>query len=253
MELPEPHMTTEGAALSIMCADEQRLRAKLEEAHTALELERAERRRLERAVIEVSDNERRRLAQMLHDTICQSLEGITLLSRVVQRRLEAAGREEAKEVAELGQMIQEGAGELHSVVRWLRPAAVDGPDLISALSQLAPSLFQGIPCEFRCPAPVVLSDQFTASQLIQIAHQAANDALKRPGIQRIVVSLFTEDRHVTLMVKDDGNPPQETPTAEDLAGRELLRLRARAIGATLAITSQAGEGTSILCKLPHSN
>jgi two-component system CheB/CheR fusion protein len=246
-------MTTKGATLSIAFGDDQCLRAKLEEAQAALELERAERRRLERAVIEVSDNERRRLAQMLHDTICQSLEGITLLSRVVQRRLEAADRDEAKDVAELGQMIQEGAGELHSVVRWLRPAAVDGSDVISALTQLAPSLFQGIPCEFQCPAPVVLSDQFTASQLVQIAYQAANDALKRPGIQRIVVSLSTEDGHVTLMVTDDANPPQTPSSAEDLAGQELLRLRAGAIGATLNITSQAGQGTSILCKLPHSN
>ena len=246
-------MTTEAAELSIARGDEQRLRAKLEEARTALERERAERRRLERAVIEVTDSERRRLAQMLHDTICQSLEGITLLSRVVQRRLEAAGREEARDVAELGQMIQQGAGELHSVVRWLRPAAVDGPDVISALSLLAPSLFQGIPCEFQCPTPVVLSDQFAASQLVQIAYQAVNDALKHPGIQRIVVSLSTQDQCVTLMVRDDGNPPRDAPSAEDLAGQELLRLRAGAIGATLTITSQVGHGTSILCKLPQSH
>jgi nitrate/nitrite-specific signal transduction histidine kinase len=147
-------------------------------------------------------------------------------------------------------MIQEGAAELHSVVRWLRPAAVDGPDVISALSQLAPSLFQGIPCEFQCPTPVVLSDQFAASQLVQIAYQAVTDALRRPGIQRIVVYL---SMRVTLMVKDDGLPPQASPSAEDLAGQELMRLRAGAIGATLGVTSQVGQGTSILCKLPQSN
>jgi two-component system CheB/CheR fusion protein len=243
-------MTIEEAKAAVAYDEEQRLRAKLDEARAALELERAERRRLERAVIEVTDNERRRLAQMLHDTVCQSLGGIGLLSRVVLLRLEAAGREEGADVAEMGRMIQEAAGEVQSVVHWLRPAPMDGPDVISALNGLAPSLFQGIPCEFQCPEPVVLADPFAASQLVQIAYQAVNDALMRPGIQRIVVSLSTQDGRVTLMVKDDGSPSETAPTAEYLAGRELLRLRAGAIGATLTISSKADQGTTILCKLP---
>ena len=130
---------------------------------------------------------------------------------------------------------------------------VDGPDLISALTELAPTIFQGIPCEFRCPTPVVLADHFAAAQLVQIAYQAVSDALQRPGIQRIVISLSTQDRRVTLMVNDDGCPSDAAPTAEYLAGQELLRLRAGAIGATLTISSKANQGTSILCKLPQSN
>ena len=109
---------------------------------------------------------------------------------MVLRRLDKAGREEAGDAAELAGMIKEAAGELHSVVRWLRPDPLEGPDIISALSGLAPSLFQGIPFEFQCPEPVVLSDHFAAAQLVQIAYEAANDALKRPGIQRITFSLF---------------------------------------------------------------
>ncbi len=244
-------MTTGGTALPTPCGEEQRLREKLKQAVSALDHERAERSRLERAVIEVTDNERRRLAQMLHDTICQSLGGITLLSRVLLRRLEAAGREEAGDVAELGKMLHEATGELHSVFRWLRPAPMDGPGVISALTDLAPSLFQGIPCQFHCPAPVVLADPFAAAQLVQIAYQAVNDALKRPGIQRIEIALSTQDQHVTLLVQDDASPPHAAPAADELAGEELLRLRARAIGATLAIASRPG-GTSILCKLPQS-
>ena len=68
-------MTTEGSSFHCI-GEEQRLRAKLKESQKALEHEIAERRRLERAVIDVTDNERRRLAQMLHDTLCQSLGGI---------------------------------------------------------------------------------------------------------------------------------------------------------------------------------
>jgi signal transduction histidine kinase len=246
-------MTTQGAQLSIAYGEEQRLRRDLEETRAALEREIVSRRRLERAIIEATDNERRRLAQVLHDTICQSLGGIALLGRVILRRLESAGREEAAEVAEMGRVIDEATREVHSVVRWLRPAPVDGQDVIAALAELTPALFQGIPCEFRCPSPVVLADPLAATQLVRIAYQAVSDALQHPGVQRIVVSLTAQDGRVTLMVRDDGLASEELPSAAALAAEELLRLRARALGATLTISSQAEQGNTILCKLPKSN
>jgi signal transduction histidine kinase len=246
-------MTTERAQLSAIYGEEERLRAELKEARDALDREIDARCRLERAVIDVTDAERARLAQMLHDTICQSLTGISLLSRVVMRRLENAGREEAVEVRELGRVVDEANREIHSVVGWLRPSPLDGADVIAALSDLAPSLFRGIPCEFHCPNPVVLSDRAAAAQLIQIVNQAVNDALQRPGIQRIAVSLSTQDRRVTLMVRDDGAPAGAAPSAAALAGQELLRLRAGALGAALTISSQDNQGTTLICKLPQSN
>jgi nitrate/nitrite-specific signal transduction histidine kinase len=150
-------------------------------------------------------------------------------------------------------MIKDAAEELHSVVRWLRPSPMDGPDMAAALTDLAPSLFQGIPFEFHCPEPVVLSDHYAAAQLLQIACQAVNDALKHPGIQRITVSLSRQKEGVALAVTDDGSPPEGMPTAETLADEELLRLRAGAIGATLTISSQPKQGNSILCTLPLAN
>ena len=83
--------------------------------------------------------------------------------------------------------------------------------------------------------------------------QAANDALKRPGIQRIAVSLSRQDECIALMVRDDGSPTEGASSAEAMAGRELLRIRAGAIGGTLTITSQPNQGTTILCTLPQPN
>ena len=67
-------------------------------------------------------------------------------------------------------------------------------------------------------------------------------------------SLFLrQDECIALMVKDDGSPTEGASSAEAMAGRELLRIRAGAIGGTLTITSQPNEGTTILCTLPQPN
>jgi signal transduction histidine kinase len=243
-------MIAQGAPKSTIGTTEQRLRAELVEVRGALELEVAERQRLERTMLDLTDNERNRLAKMLHDTLCQSLSGIAILTRVVQNRLEASACEEAGEVAELGGMIGEANRELHSVVRLLQPVGCGEGDLGTALTDLAPSLFQGIPCEIRCPVPVVLTDPFAAGQLIRIAHQAVAEALRRPGIERIVITLAAPQERVTLTVRDDGQHSAANPTAEYVAGLEMLRLRAAAIGAMLTISSDSKQGTIVTCVLP---
>jgi signal transduction histidine kinase len=246
-------MIAQGVPVSPAGNAKRRLQAELEELRAALELEVAERQRLERTILDLTDNERNRLAKMLHDTLCQSLSGISILTRVVQHRLEESAREEAGEVAELGIMIAEANRELHSVVRLLQPVGSEEPDLGAALADLAPTLFQGIPCEIQCPAPVVLRDPFAAGQLIRIAHQAVADALRRPGIQRIVIALSAPNERVTLTIRDDGRHSAAEPTADYLAGLEMLRLRAAAIGAKLTISSETNQGTLVTCMLPLLN
>ena len=52
-----------------------------------------ESRRLEREILEIGDQERRRIGQDLHDGLCQHLAGIELMSQVLHQKL--AGRSKA--------------------------------------------------------------------------------------------------------------------------------------------------------------
>jgi nitrate/nitrite-specific signal transduction histidine kinase len=122
--------------------------------------------------------------------------------------------------------------------------------MIAALADLSTAPLRGIPCEFQCPDPVVVVDPFAAAQLVQIAYQAVQDALKRPGIQRIFIALSGGEGCIALTISDDGQRSASGRSLEGSASEELLRLRARAIGASLTISFQADRGTSILCKLP---
>lgn len=241
------------ATPSAASAEKKGLTARLAEAHAALESEHAERRRLEAAVIEAADQERRRLAQMLHDTVCQSLSGIVLLSRVILRGVEIKCPEVAPEVAELGVSLDCAVREIHSLVRCLRLSGEDGLELVPALTELAQSVSPQIPCDFECPEPVAVGDRFASAQLAQIAYEAVNRALRRTGISRIVVTLSIQDRRVTLVVRDDGqiNTAGE-PAAGSIAGMELMQLRASAMGATLSNSFHASQGTTITCTLPRA-
>ena len=46
-----------------------------------------ERKRLEKEILEISDRERQRIGQDLHDGLCQHLAGIELMSQVLEQQL----------------------------------------------------------------------------------------------------------------------------------------------------------------------
>ena len=229
-----------------------RLRQELRRAHEALEGEAANRRQLDRAVIMTVDRERQRMARLLHDTACQSLNGIGLLSQVIMRKLACSGIVDAADMTELGQAIKGATREIYWVAREIRPPA-EIDEIATALARAVESVAPSLLCEIECAEEVSIECQFTAEQLMQIAHEAVRSAALREGVTRIHVALAIHGRQVTLTVCDDGH--------EDAAGTggafdgleqlDLMELRARVVGASLDCSYQENRGTTLTCMLPQ--
>ncbi len=98
------------------------LRAELAGTRVALAETTAERDRLARAAREAVEEERRRVARLLHDTLSQSLTALYLQSHVVAKRLENGGAtEESREVADLADSIHKLVVELSRITQSLQP------------------------------------------------------------------------------------------------------------------------------------
>ena len=74
---------------------------------------------LEHAVTAAADRERRRLARMLHDTICQSVTGVNLLARVLSRRVKERAPDLESDLLELTDLLRVSMTELQDMVRAL--------------------------------------------------------------------------------------------------------------------------------------
>ena len=73
------------------------------------------------AAVAAVQEERRRIAQTLHDTVSQTMTGVYLQALVTARKLQGDGSQAAGDVAQLAESIHRAVVELQDITRQLQP------------------------------------------------------------------------------------------------------------------------------------
>src|SRR5262249_41830377 len=103
LSINELHLlVAEGALVSIGGA----LRAGLLKAHMRYE----SRLKLEQQILEISEDERRRIGHDLHDRLGQHLTGISLLTEMESQQLSNGGRPDPARLEKITQLVSEAVG-----------------------------------------------------------------------------------------------------------------------------------------------
>jgi two-component system CheB/CheR fusion protein len=216
-------------------------------AHVARDI--TELKRLEREVVEISEQEQRRIGRDLHDGLGQELTGVAFLTQNVGRQLADAQRPEAVAVARISSMILLAIEKTRDLAKGLSPVEW-GPDgLTAALQNLTIRIRElyGIPCEFRRGRATEVASHPAAVHLYRIAQEALSNAARHSRASHIFVSLDGDDRRVTLSVEDDGIGIPTSVLGGKGMGLHLMPYRARTIGATFDFQPRPGGGTIIRC------
>lgn len=213
-----------------------------------------ERRRLEKEVLEISDYEKRRIGQDLHDDLCQHLVGISMIGNLLYAELVRNGSKQAEDAKQITDMIRTAVEHARILAKGLSPLNIAQGGIMAALESLVANteaLFR-IPCFLECNAPVHIQDAEIATQFYRIAQEALHNSVKHSQGTRAVIHLRTEGNSIVLTVSDDGvgTPELKQPTAGGGLGMHTMHYRARIIGASLEITQNVEGGTDVTCRLP---
>ncbi|MFB6098963.1 MAG: PAS domain S-box protein [Salinibacter sp.] len=219
----------------------------------------SERRRLEKEILNASEEERRRIGQDLHDGLGQMLTGIGLLSQDVARQLEEEGHERAEDMAEITEHIKEADQYARDLSHGLIPVDVEANGLSEALrrlSQNAERLFN-VDCSFREVDTVLVHNNTVATHLYRIAQEAVSNAVRHGDADDVKIILASGDEQLRLQIRDDGvgfdEDGMDDGDMDDRGmGVNIMNYRARIIGGTLEISSELGTGTVVTCTVPHT-
>ena len=211
-----------------------------------------ERKRLERAVLEVSAREQRRIGQDLHDGLGQHLTGVAFMARVLQDKLADGSLAEASDAAKIVALVNEAIKKTRELARGLLPVVSEARGLMTALERWAgevSDLFQ-IACGFECRSPVLIHDETLADHLYYIAHEAVNNAINHGKAKHIAIRLTAGNGGGVLQIEDDGRGFQKTSISQSGLGLRIMNYRANMIGASLVVQSVPAEGTLVSCRFP---
>ncbi|MBX9585410.1 MAG: PAS domain S-box protein, partial [Gemmataceae bacterium] len=209
-------------------------------------------RRLDHA----QEDERRRIARDLHDSLGQLIAALALGLKVAEAQVgtdgPAAGR-----LKRLGDLTQEIGRETHRLAVELRPTALDDAGLAAAARAYVEAWADraGIAAEFS--AVGLDGKRFppgAATAVYRAVQEALTNVLKHAGASRVGVLLEHRDGRLTAIVEDDGHgfdPDRAIGTPRAVGGLGLVGMRERAalVNGSVDIESTPGGGTTVYVRV----
>jgi signal transduction histidine kinase len=220
--------------------------------HAALAIEKARlyERSRELSIVE----ERNRLARELHDSVTQKLFGVTLTAESAATVVDRDPKEARAQLQRVQQLAREAMEELRSLIFELRPPEVETEGLATALRKHVDVLqrVHGHAVELTLDGDAVPGGDGD-SEVLRIAQEALQNALRHAGAEHVDVSLHADDGRLRLAVTDDGGgfDPADPAVRSRRLGLTSMEERARGLGGTLTIASRPGEGTTVSLEVPR--
>lgn len=219
-------------------------------ANAGLQNEMAERRKLELALIRVSEEQRRAIGSELHDGLGQHLTSLSLLCEGLRQKLVERAEPEADAARRIGELIAEAAALNRTAARGLYPVALEHGGVVAALERLVESTnsLHTMKCVLRVGRHVKVRDPLVAINLYRIAQEAINNALKYSQAGLMRVDLSCVDGHHRLTLSDDGIGIRAGADAG--LGMFSMRYRASLLGGVLQISDNVPCGTTVTVTYP---
>jgi PAS domain S-box-containing protein len=215
-------------------------------------LDITERKHLEKAILDISAREQRRIGQDLHDGLGQHLTGIAFMAKVHQDRLAEQRRDETEDAAKIVKLVNEAIRKTRELAHGLLPVLSDSQGLMSALhlwASEAQDIF-GVSCRFECETPVLVQDVVMATHLYYIAQEAVTNAIRHGKPKNVLIRLAEDEEIATLLIQDDGIGISLPAGNIEGMGLRIMNYRASVIGGVLQIRTGAERGTTITCIFP---
>ena len=223
----------------------------LSKANKALRHQIEERKRLEQELLDITEQERRRIAIDLHDDLGQQLTGLAFMVKALHARLEATAPDRAAEADKIHTTVCSAIQRAHDLALDLT-SDLDEDNLPLALEHLtrrAKDLFQ-VDCCLEADSPLPQPPAGSVPHLYKIAQEALTNAIKHGKASRVAVRLAREDENLVLSIWNDGQAFEVDTLPKGRMGLRVMNYRAHVIGGELEVCSDEETGTKVLCSVP---
>lgn len=227
------------------------LEGQIENAARRLDRAQGELRGLTGHLFTVQEEERRRVAQELHDDVSQRLSLLEILLSEVD--LKSCSAEDAARVRKVQQQLQTLNTDVRQISHQLHPSILTDLGLSEALRALVHEFGhrEKMPATYMSQNLPESWPPDAATAIYRISQEALRNVSKHAGRTHVKVTLSGQDGMLQLKVMDFGVgfDLEEDSLAHGL-GLISMQERARLAGGTLLVQSELGHGTTVAVEIP---
>src|SRR5919198_4411934 len=207
-------------------------------------------------ILNVQEEERKRISRELHDEVGQALTAINMKLAVLQRdgAAEAAALL-SKKIADIGGLLVGAMASVHKFARELRPTMLDELGLVPALRSYLKDYAQrtGLPVRFRSQIDGERLNAEQKTALFRVVQESLTNVAKHAHASRVDVTLRAVNNGIGLQIKDNGCgfAVEEKRSAR---GKPLgllgMQERLRLVNGRFVVKSSPRRGTTVEAEVP---
>jgi signal transduction histidine kinase len=249
-----PVCTEQGPTVRIVATEV----TELVETNRALRETEASLRSLSARILQLQDQERRRIARDLHDTTGQELAVIVMSLKHLSNSLDQPGFDARKAIAEVSELARQVNDEIRTLSYLLHPPLLDEFGLGSALKWYVEGFNKrsgiDVALEVSEKLPRFASDKEMA--LFRVVQESLTNVMRHSGSRKAWIRVTQNRGVVQVGVEDEGSGIDAAILGRLACGPKALgvgipglRERLRQLGGRLEISSSSG-GTRLVAVLP---
>jgi two-component system, NarL family, sensor histidine kinase UhpB len=196
--------------------------------------------------LKAQEEERKRVAQELHDEIGQALTAVMLQ---IGRLAKKAPPDLSDELHEALETTRASLDDVRRIAKQLRPEALDDLGLVPALNALVATFADrtGLRINARLPQGVPALGAEAELVVFRVAQESLTNAARHAETSRVELALECTAPEVVLRVRDYGRGLDGALLGSGIRG---MRERALLVAGDLTIDSPADGGTEVTLTLP---
>lgn len=213
-----------------------------------------QKRELEKRMIDITNEERRRIGRELHDGLGQMLTGIRMVAENLARKLKANEIPGAGEVQEIADMVREADEHARTLSHGLIEINLEKIGLSAALENLAERIPKtyNIDCTYAENGRIEFINHTMVLHIYRIVQEAVTNAVRHADAENIHIRLSKNEKHTAVIIEDDGTGFDPQKIIDNGSGIQIMKYRADIMGGILDIYRTEDGKTQVRCIIPNN-
>lgn len=214
------------------------------------------------ARVNAQEEERRRIAREIHDSLGQLLTAIKFNVEIFEDVVNLQGSDERQRIEDIKSLLDNAMSEAREISYNLMPSVLVDFGLAPALQLLCEQFSKrnNLRILFHSNGVDKRLDPTVEIGLYRIIQEALNNVAKHAEAQEVNVQLIGDSKTIRLTIDDNGKGfyvPRFDVGKQERHGMGLVSMRERvaSFNGVFTLDSKAGQGTEIIVEIPviHSN